>query len=832
MANATISVNPDPIQRSRTATFTVTWNESVDGFGSDDIRFAIPTITVENFTRVSGSEYTFTINPGSFGQISFFIDDDSVSQGNARISFRQNTVEPPPNPVPTITFDPNPGIAGTDVTVTVTFSDSVINFASGDITISVGTKGTFTAVSGSVYRQVVRLPSGADGTLTASVAGGVAENSNGDPNTMGSGTLNYERPTATITFDEDEGVSGVAVTGKITFNTSVTGVSASEVLVTGGTRNSFSGSGSDYTFEVIPTRNVDGTLTVTLSENAATQGNAQASGTLDYARPVVTLTAAQTSVGNSHSVRITISWDVAPSRNDFATGDVSVTGGTKGAFSGSGRSFSLLITSPSAGSGTVVVTVPGNSIYEGNVAKSVRISYSPIPVPTISFDTATPISGRAMTATIDFSRDVSGFATGDVGVTGGAKGAFTRVTARQYTLVITPTIRTDGTVVVSIDADAVTEGNISATRSIAYLRPRFTISFNVSRLNLSGEAIATIRCSTSTSFFETGDVSVTGGTKGTFSVVDASTYRLAFTSPASGSGTIVISIGENVVPEGNPAVSASITYADVIRPTITFSVATAIRATAFTATITFSAPVTGVRASLFTVTGATRGGLSVTSSTVYVLTITPPSTGSGVIRVSIGEDAVSEGNIAATATISYAGSTLPPEIVKPDELNLMINTDFRVPIEIRNVPDIATAEGLQEKVYYRRTATGIEIVGNLPDLKTGETWDLFAENVHGTDTEIAVYNVVEPPPIISSVPRQRLRKGQAFSLNIPVTNRIGSSVVRGLLVYMQWEQLESSIRIYGRVPNVEFTVTEGEFRVVIENSAGSDTATIPFDIAA
>ena len=47
----------------------------------------------------------------------------------------------------------------------------------------------------------------------------------------------------------------------------------------------------------------------------------------------------------------------------FATGDVTVTGGTKGAFSGSGRTYTLAVT-PASGS-DVVVTVAANAATDG-----------------------------------------------------------------------------------------------------------------------------------------------------------------------------------------------------------------------------------------------------------------------------------------------------------------------------------------------------------------------------------------------------------------------------------------------------------------------------------
>ncbi len=65
-------------------------------------------------------------------------------------------------------------------------------------------------------------------------------------------------------------------------------------------------------------------------------------------------------------------------------------------------------------------------------------------------------SRTVLTATFTFSEAVTGFAIGDVTVTGGAAGAFTAVSATVYTLAVTPA---DGSnVKVEVAADAATDG--------------------------------------------------------------------------------------------------------------------------------------------------------------------------------------------------------------------------------------------------------------------------------------------------------------------------------------------------------------------------------------
>ena len=80
-------------------------------------------------------------------------------------------------------------------------------------------------------------------------------------------------------------------------------------------------------------------------------------------------------------------------------------------------------------------------------------------------------SGSTFTGTFSFDKNVGDFTTGDVTVTGGSKGTFTKVTGSEYTLLLTPTT-TSSTVSVSVPANsAYTAGNLghnSISLSLAY----------------------------------------------------------------------------------------------------------------------------------------------------------------------------------------------------------------------------------------------------------------------------------------------------------------------------------------------------------------------------
>ncbi|MBN8504763.1 MAG: hypothetical protein J0L58_09800 [Burkholderiales bacterium] len=95
------------------------------------------------------------------------------------------------------------------------------------------------------------------------------------------------------------------------------------------------------------------------------------------------------------------------------------------------------------------------------------------PVVTITNDVSAEVATGAITFSFTFNRDVgTSFTTEDVTVTGGSKGAFSRVSGTQATLVVTPTANETGTVQLSVPAGAVTDAvgtpNAATTASKAF----------------------------------------------------------------------------------------------------------------------------------------------------------------------------------------------------------------------------------------------------------------------------------------------------------------------------------------------------------------------------
>lgn len=192
------------------------------------------------------------------------------------------------------------------INFTVVFSESVSDFATGDVTLG-GTAGATTATvtgSGTTYNVAVSGMT-SDGTVIASIAAGVAHDAAANPNTASTSTDNsvtYDTTHPTVTLDstasDPTSTSPIPVTA--TFSEGVTGFVVWDITVgNGAASNLAAGEGSTYTFNVTPT--AEGEVTVDIAsdvaEDAAGNGNTAAtqfSITYTAAPPAVTIDAVTT----------------------------------------------------------------------------------------------------------------------------------------------------------------------------------------------------------------------------------------------------------------------------------------------------------------------------------------------------------------------------------------------------------------------------------------------------------------------------------------------------------------------------------------------------------
>jgi beta-glucanase (GH16 family) len=180
------------------------------------------------------------------------------------------------------------------------------------------------------------------------------------------------------------------------------------------------------------------------------------------------------------------------------------------------------------------------------------------PTVTITDNITAQDATASVTFSFDFSEDVgTSLAAEDILVNGGVAGALTRLGATSYTLVVTPTANTTGTLNVSIPAAkfADTAGNANAVPATASQSfntvvvpvdttpPTVTITDNVPAQDATTSVTFSLNFSEDVgSSFTADDILVSGGVAGALTRLGAASYTLVVIPTANTTGTLSVSI--------------------------------------------------------------------------------------------------------------------------------------------------------------------------------------------------------------------------------------------------------------------------------------------------
>ena len=221
-------------------------------------------------------------------------------------------------------------------------------------------------------------------------------------------------------------------------------------------------------------------MTVSIAEDAVDPGNAAVSQdfTVNAAEvdAVLDITLDATSAENGEVVNATFTFDKAVS--GFTAADVDVTAAaTKGALTDNGdNTFSMPITAPATGNGTIQISVAADVVTPGNNADTVSFTYAPPAdaVLDITLDATSVENGEIVNALFTFDISVGGFRRNDVSLTGApgsARGPLVDNGDNTYSMEITAPATGSGTVDINVAEDRVTPGNNADSASFTYAPP-------------------------------------------------------------------------------------------------------------------------------------------------------------------------------------------------------------------------------------------------------------------------------------------------------------------------------------------------------------------------
>jgi len=781
------STTPNPTNSSPIPV-TVSFSEAVTGFTAADI--TVSNGTVSNFAG-SGTTYTFDLIPSGDGLVTVTIAagaaTDAAGNGNlAAAPFSRTYDATRPSVVSITRADPNPTNAAS-VRFTVTFSEDVTGVDVNDfrlITTGSISGANITGVSGSGSVYSVTVNTGMyGGTIrllipdTAIITDLVGNMVSGLPYPGMQGySVDKTAPWVLITSTVTNPTNSPSIPVTVSFSEAVTGFTAADITVGNGTVNNFTGSGTTYTFNLIPTG--DGVVTVTIAAGAATDaagnGNLAAapfSRTYDATAPgVVSITRADPNPTNAASVTFTVTFTEAVTGVGVADFALTLTGGVSGAsvtgVSGSGAVYTVTVNT-GTGNGTLRLDIPntatisdlaGNAVgglpyTSGQMYNVDKTADATAPgVSSITRADPNPTSAASVTFTVTFTEAVTGVDVADFALTltgiSGASVTGVSGSGAVYTVTVNTgtgngTLRLDipnTATITDLAGNALsglpfTAGEVYTVDKTA---PGVTMTSSAPNPTNSAPIPVTVTFSEPVTGFTASDIAVSNGSVSNFAGSSA-TYTFDLTPAAN--GLVTATIGANVAFDaagnGNTAASFSRTY-DTTTPgvvSITRADPNPTNAASVTFTVTFTEAVTGVGVADFalTLTGGVSGA-SVTgvsgSGAVYTVTVNT-GTGNGTLRL----------DIPNTATISdLAGNAVGG---LPYTSGQMYNVDKTADATAPGVssitradPNPTSAASVTFTVTFTEAVTGVDVADFALTL-TG----ISGASVTGVSGSGAVYTV-------------------------------------------------------------------------------------------
>jgi hypothetical protein len=485
-----------------------------------------------------------------------------------------------------------------------------------------------------------------------------------------------ETATITFTFSEDPGASFIS----------------GDITTTGGNLGALSGSGKIYSALFTPTEGVaSGNASITVADasysNAA--GVAGSAGTtpaisIDTLAPSVLISSDKGALKIGETAEITFTFSEDPG-SSFVDADITTTGGTLGALSGSGVTRTALFTpSPGVASVNASITVANASYTDpagntGSAGTTPAISIDTLaPVLAITSDKSMVKSGETATITFTFSEDPgSSFVAGDIETTGGTLGALSG-SGTTRTAIFTPTAGIVATASITVADSKYSDpaGNNGSAGTTPLLNintvgPTVAISSDTSAVKIGETAEITFTFSKDPgSSFTDADITTKDGTLGAVSG-SGTTYTALFTPTAglaSGIASITVADSSYTDPDGNAgsAGTTPVISIDTLAPTVSITSNKSVVKSGETAEITFTfseAPGSSFVADDITTTNGTLGALSGSGLTRTAI-FTPPAGKEGSASITVADTSYIDaaGNSGAGIKLELPFITVGPTV--------------------------------------------------------------------------------------------------------------------------------------------------------------------------
>ncbi len=605
---------------------SVTFSEDVLDFTADDVIITNGNLVSMTYKSHLGL-YFLTIQPTAEGVLTIDVAADVATDeaGNGNLVVEQKAI-PTDFTAPVVTISSPEGTVSKLDVIPISFNaaeDIYVDYPE-DIVV---TNGVLT--HDDEYENFFLEPAG-EGTVTMTVpVHAISDDALNELTAPLSFSIESDQTAPTFIFDAlgdiywEEGSNSL----EIEFSEAVAGLTTDDFTVSNGTLDALTaGTGNTWTLTITPTG--EGSVDVTLAAGAVTDqvdlANEEGSFSIiaDYARPSVTVSGPDTKVNGTFQVAIEFSEAVT----GFEAADINCTRCVAGNVEGSDASYTVDIT-PNDGEGSVKVEVRA-SIVEDIVGRNNTSSNVPRYVTDYVAPFARSISvpdyaNGTFTITITLTEEVEGFDLSDI-ITTNASVANLSGSGTVYTVDITPV--TDGIVTIDLPTgmwqDEAGNDNLAATQRTVmadFTAPTLVVE---APEYVNGTAIVTLTFSEDVTGLVQSDMVVANGVVTGFTG-SGSVYTARYFSDDEAEMKISFPAGIGQDAAGNLTLAGPerTIIVDYTAPLFTISHPEVVSGP-FTATITFTEPVTGFELSDLTTTNANLSNLQ-GSDALYTVDVVP-----------------------------------------------------------------------------------------------------------------------------------------------------------------------------------------------------------------
>ncbi len=628
---------------------SVTFSEDVLGFTADDVIITNGNLVSMTYKSHLGL-YFLTIQPTAEGVLTIDVAADVATDeaGNGNLVVEQKAI-PTDFTAPVVTISSPEGTASNLDVIPISFNaaeDIYVDYPE-DIVV---TNGILT--HDDEYENFFLEPAG-EGTVTMTVpVHAISDDALNELTSPLNFSIISDQTAPTFTFDAlgdtywEEGSNSL----ELEFSEAITGLTADDFTVSNGTLDALTaGTGNIWTLTITPAG--EGSVDVTLSAGAVTDqvdlANEEGSFSIiaDYANPSTAITTPDTRVNGVFQITVEFSEPVT----GFEVADIDCRRCVASNATGSGAIYTVDIT-PNDGESSVRPQVLAGKVTDlvgrTNTASNRATYHTDYIAPFAGSISVPDYANGTFTATITFNEEIERFDLSDI-VTTNASVSNLSGSGTEYTVDITPV--TDGIVTIDLPEgmwqDIAGNDNLAATQRTVmadFIAPGVAIS---SDDHVNGTFTATLTFDEAVTGLELSEVAVSNG-KATKLTGSGTNYTVTISPTNEGELTIDLSAGVAVDVAGNEntAATQAIAQVDFTAPLFTLSFPE-VAIGPFTATITFTEPVTGFELSDLTTTNANLSNL-LGSDAVYTVDVVPTQENFMFLNLSSGKvfDLAGNGN--------------------------------------------------------------------------------------------------------------------------------------------------------------------------------------------